>query len=500
MNDSVGVASEAIKEGKSNGLACGYPEGYAAGTEGGEYLVIDISGGHGARQYPVSYIDAPPEGGWGREFKTDKLVFRLITPCAFEMGSDSPLNRDNPPHSVELSHPYYMSVFPITNGQWLNVMGGDMESLLSRRMAWETVEEDEYEDRRLWTMSDYGDAASARGELDGERWPKSAKVPRESLVGVLRRKTGIGNIDLPTEAEWEFACKWRGYDRFCYQDGDDDGNSRAYRGWGEVGCGKPNGWGLYDMCSGNAWEFCVDKYARLHDGKVVDPAGGEDTAVGSILKGGVTNVGLGCLTSSAELRLDTDICCQCESDVDEWAIRLCITLGSTVDKARQASEREAGCEIWRRFYGFGEWSELEIKEWTSILSHRPDLADKCDWGKLDGRDWVSLLNEQPQFADRCDWEKLDRTDWWNAYFILPEFVGKFDWEKLSGKAWCGLLVSWPRFADECDWDKLSGEDWCKLLASRPEFADKCDWDKLDDEDWSLLLAEQPQFAKFKPGN
>ena len=251
-----------------------YPYGYVAGVPGGEYLVIDISGGPNAARYPVSYMDTPPAQGWGREFKTDKIVFRLIRPTRFTMGS-SLTEQDNPPHRVELTHPYYLAVFPLSIGQWINVMGDDMEKVIDLRALggsdfecryrlFDDKEMDEKERdaaRRLLTLN--GLLAHDRGRDDSSdvEWPITAEVSRRSLVCVLRGRTGIGNIDYPTEAEWEFACKSRGE------------SPRSPDGalCDELGRGEPNGWGLYDMGTGNAWEFCVDNYAENRRGLFIDP-------------------------------------------------------------------------------------------------------------------------------------------------------------------------------------------------------------------------------------
>ena len=72
------------------------------------YMVIDLSSGSESERYEVSYLAEEPEGGWGEEYLTTKMVFRLILPGR-SLGT-----------SVE--NPYYFALRPITERQYKTAM------------------------------------------------------------------------------------------------------------------------------------------------------------------------------------------------------------------------------------------------------------------------------------------------------------------------------------------------------------------------------------------
>lgn len=234
------------------------------------YLVIDLSGDTSATSYPVTALAAPPEGGWTDEYKTTKLVL-----CAIESGS----YKMNGSYDVTISQPFYMGVFEVTQKQYQLVTGSNPASYKGdarpvEYVSWNTI----------------------RG---ANNWPNDKTVDNTSFMGILRAKTGL-ELDLPTEAQWEYACRAGTTSEF-NNGGDTEADlktlGRYYNNGGsdsqhvKVGSYLPNAWGLYDM-HGNVWEWCLDWYgSSLSSG--TDPKG-PTSGSSRVMRGGsfYNNAGL----------------------------------------------------------------------------------------------------------------------------------------------------------------------------------------------------------------
>ena len=140
-----------------------------------------------------------------------------------------------------------------------------------------------------------------RGKNAGAKWPASSAVDSSSFIGKIRERTGIEGFDLPTAAQWEYACRAGTTGK--YNNGGDteadlkklgrfvlnqagragkepDASFTKHEPDGKGGCSErhtvvgsylPNAWGLYDM-HGNVWEWCLDWRGGLSSG-VTDPQG-----------------------------------------------------------------------------------------------------------------------------------------------------------------------------------------------------------------------------------
>jgi formylglycine-generating enzyme required for sulfatase activity len=248
----------------------------------GNYLVIDLSAGPDATAYPVSFLPAAPTGGWTDEYKTTKLVLRRVPAGVFTMGSPAnELERqvDETQHRVTITRDFYVGVFEVTQKQWERVMGtwpGFFEAVAHRDAR--PVEEVSYN--------------TIRGAGAGSGWPANNQVDPNSFMGRLRARTGRA-LDLPTEAQWEYACRagttsalnsgknltdasecpnLAQVGRYWYNGGIGFSTlSDPSKGTAKAGSHLPNNWGLYDF-HGNVWEWCLDWYGD-YPGAATDPRG-----------------------------------------------------------------------------------------------------------------------------------------------------------------------------------------------------------------------------------
>ena len=234
------------------------------------YCVIDVSGGTSAANYPVTYLDSVPIGGWGDEYKTTKILLRRIEPGDVKLGNTKP---------VTLTKPFYIGVFEITQKQYSLVTGtdpshykGDMRPV--ERVSWNTI----------------------RGNSDTYNWPTVMTVDPNSFIGKLQARTGL-NFDLPTEAQWEYACRAGTTSSYNNGGGSDVdlkmlGRYSANRADGKGGYGEhttvgsyfPNAWGLYDM-HGNVSEWCLDWYGDINSDPATDWIGAS-SGFYRVLRGG----------------------------------------------------------------------------------------------------------------------------------------------------------------------------------------------------------------------
>ena len=183
-----------------------------------------------------------------------KLDLVLIPAGMFKMGSpESEKGRSKAEtlHEVTLTKPYYMGKYEVTQEQWEGVMGNNPSigtkgaKLPVTDVSWEDCQE---------------------------------------FIKKVNAKTN-GGYRLPTEAEWEYACRAGTTTAYSYGDviTPKDVNYNIGKPVA-IGSYKTNGFGLYDM-HGNVWEWCEDRVAPYPEGAVTDPKGAA-TGDRRVLRGG----------------------------------------------------------------------------------------------------------------------------------------------------------------------------------------------------------------------
>jgi formylglycine-generating enzyme required for sulfatase activity len=129
----------------------------------------------------------------------------------------------------------------------------------------------------------------AENPVEQVSWEDAVEFCRK--LSELSAEKAAGNVyRLPTEAQWEYACRAGTTTQFSF--GDDESDLGDYAWYREnsaskahpVGGKQPNAWGLYDM-HGNVWEWCQDWYDDYPSGAVTDPTGPADGS-GRVIRGG----------------------------------------------------------------------------------------------------------------------------------------------------------------------------------------------------------------------
>jgi formylglycine-generating enzyme required for sulfatase activity len=207
------------------------------------------------------------------------MEFVWIEPGTFTMGTSAVQEQalrdeglwqqrdgdEKPAHQVTLSQGFWLGKCEITQGQWKSVMGNTP-----------------------WA----GQAFVRSGDDNPAVWISWNDVQR--MVQLLNESASGSSYRLPTEAEWEYACRAGSLTRWSF--GDDASLLEEYAWYSDnvwnvgrhsahrVGTRRPNPWGLQDR-HGNVWEWCQDRLGDYASGAQIDPEG-TGTGPDRVLRGG----------------------------------------------------------------------------------------------------------------------------------------------------------------------------------------------------------------------
>jgi formylglycine-generating enzyme required for sulfatase activity len=180
------------------------------------------------------------------------MKLKLIPPGEFLMGSaDSDWDAgdaEKPQHTVWISKAFYLGVTEVTQEQYERVMGANPSTFKGAQLPVEKVS-----------------------------WDDAVEFCRK--LSVLSAERSAGRVyRLPTDAEWEYACRAGSRTKWSFGDAESSPGDYAWY-WDNsgnkthpVGTKKPNAWGLYDM-HGNVWEWCLDWYDGYASTPMDDPVG-----------------------------------------------------------------------------------------------------------------------------------------------------------------------------------------------------------------------------------
>jgi len=225
-----------------------------------------------------------PELGTNWTIPDHKIEMIWIAPGSFTMGSpSSERGRDDdegPQHRVTISKGYWLGKYEVTKGQWQALMGSNPS---------------------------YFTQSGTNAPVEHVSWNDAQEYCRK----LTERERAAGRLpagyeySLPTEAQWEFACRagttgpYAGTGTLSSMGWYDDNSGSTTH---PVGQKQANAWGLYDM-HGNVWEWCHDWYGSYPGGAVTDPTGASSGSY-RVGRGGSWNLDAGFCRSALRIILD----------------------------------------------------------------------------------------------------------------------------------------------------------------------------------------------------
>ena len=322
-----------------------------------DYMVVDLSSSATANteQYYPSVEFLPGGLLSNPAYRTTKLVMRKVMAAGRQWTMGAASSGAQAAHTVTLPDNYYIGVFEMTQAQWYQVAGYKNFQFTTEGAM------------RPANCVCYNEIRCASGNTRtwaGGNWPDPPYAG--SFLDKLRNRTGL-DLDLPGEAQWEYACRaghaadeWGtgvrvdGTDtdpnmpgRHKYNGGYRAGESRdpplsigPTNATAIVGSYAPNSWGLYDM-HGNVFELCLDWYednivslggaVNIDQSASANTLAGQVAGVNRVRRGGSYHVGSNSSRPTQRLGADPAGIAQ------QWGFRVALYAGNAATHTAASS-------------------------------------------------------------------------------------------------------------------------------------------------------------------
>jgi formylglycine-generating enzyme required for sulfatase activity len=242
-----------------------------AGILGRPLLVQPGQKANKVREPEKVHISIEEQEKLAKQFNSIGMKFILIPAGEFYMGSEE--DEEEPVHKVKINNPFYLGTYPVTQREWKAVMGDNPskfkgDDLPVEQVSWNDIQE---------------------------------------FIKKLNEKEDTDKYRLPSEAEWEYACRAGTTTKYSFGDSESELGDYAWYldNAGDkthpVGRKKPNSWGLYDV-HGNVWEWVQDSWHSNYNGAPNDGSAWESG--GGVFRGGSCSDYARRCRSAVRLRFD----------------------------------------------------------------------------------------------------------------------------------------------------------------------------------------------------
>jgi formylglycine-generating enzyme required for sulfatase activity len=197
---------------------------------------------------------------------------------------------EKPRHEVRITRPFLLGKYEVTQEQYLEMMGVNPSSFSPRGRSKDQIKASDTRRHPVESIS-WMDAVAFCNRLSEKHGFEPYYRIEKNTVTV----SGSNGYRLPTEAEWEFACRAGSDTRWSFGGDTRDLDQHAWHAGNSedlthpVGAKKPNAWGLFDM-HGNVPEWCWDRYdARYYLKSPTSNPGGGGSGSTRCYRGGAWN-------------------------------------------------------------------------------------------------------------------------------------------------------------------------------------------------------------------